>query len=77
MNMSLDIPGRIVLIGPPGAGKSTVGGLLARELGIEFTDTDQEIEKLTGKKIAEAFVEYCYSYFRRIEEEVVLRSLTE
>lgn len=77
MNISLDIPERIVLIGPPGAGKSTVGGLLARELGIEFTDTDQEIEKLTGKKIAEIFVEDGESYFRSIEEEVVLRSLTE
>ena len=77
MTKSLGIPRRIILIGPPGAGKSTVGGLLARELGIDFTDTDHEIEERTGKRISEIFVEDGEPHFRKIEEEVVLQSLLD
>jgi shikimate kinase len=77
MTESLVIPRRIILIGPPGAGKSTVGGLLARDLGIDFTDTDHEIELRTGKKISEIFVEDGEPHFRKIEEEVVLQSLLD
>lgn len=77
MTESLGIPRRIILIGPPGAGKSTVGGLLARELGIDFTDTDHEIEERTGKRISEIFVEDGEPHFRKIEEEVVLQSLLD
>ena len=50
-------PDQVILIGPPGAGKSTVGGLLARETGSNFVDTDQQIESKIGKKIAEIFIE--------------------
>jgi shikimate kinase len=77
MTESLVIPRRIILIGPPGAGKSTVGGLLARDLGVDFTDTDHEIELRTGKKISETFVEDGEPNFRKIEEEVVLQSLLD
>lgn len=68
-------PDLVVLIGPPGAGKSTVGGLLARQLEVDFTDTDLVIEDELGKKIAEVFVEDGEAFFREIEERIVLESL--
>lgn len=61
----------IVLIGPPGAGKTTVGGLLARELGLLFRDSDQAIEEKLGKKISEIFVEEGEPFFRDHESAVV------
>lgn len=45
----------VVLIGMPGSGKSTVGKLLARRLGMEFLDMDEYIVKMEGKKISEIF----------------------
>jgi shikimate kinase len=58
---------RILLIGPPGAGKSTVGRALAADLGFKFIDTDQLIEKQTGKTISDIFVVDGEPYFRGIE----------
>ncbi|NDI10088.1 MAG: shikimate kinase [Actinobacteria bacterium] len=64
-----------ILIGPPGAGKSTVGGLLARDLGLPFLDTDIIIEESTGKKVSQIFIEDGEAKFREIEESVVLKSI--
>lgn len=75
MRRDLKLPGLILMIGPPGAGKSTVGGLIAREIGYEFRDTDRIVEERLGKTISEIFVEDGESYFREVEEEVVLDSL--
>ena len=75
MRTDLVWPHLIILIGPPGAGKSTVGGLLAREIGCDFLDTDRVIEERLGKKISEIFVEDGESFFREVEEQVVLESL--
>lgn len=72
MKSEPDLPTKIVLIGPPGAGKSTVGGLLARAAGLDFHDSDLQIEAKTGKKISEIFVEQGEAIFREIEEGVVL-----
>lgn len=61
----------LVLVGPPGAGKSTIGRKLARELGVELYDTDAGIEERTGRTIPEIFAADGEPEFRRIEEEVV------
>ncbi|MBL1076672.1 shikimate kinase [Nocardia sp. 2] len=61
----------MVLVGPPGAGKSTIGRKLARELGLDLYDTDAGIEEQTGRTIPEIFAEDGEPEFRRIEEQVV------
>ncbi|HMH89559.1 MAG TPA: shikimate kinase, partial [Streptosporangiaceae bacterium] len=50
-------PPAAVLIGPPGAGKTTVGGLLAELLGVGYTDTDAVVEAVAGKPVGDIFVE--------------------
>lgn len=63
---------KVVLIGPPGAGKSTIGKALAKELGTEFVDSDSEIERVVGKKkISDIFVEEGEAVFRKTEVEIV------
>ena len=63
---------KIVLIGPPGAGKSSIGKALARQLSMDFIDSDNEIEK-----IAEIFVDDGEAVFRKMEVEVVSRLLND
>jgi shikimate kinase len=62
-----DSPERIVLIGLPGAGKSTVGPILAQQLGWHFVDLDEAIETATGRSIAELFELRGEAEFRRLE----------
>lgn len=66
---------RVVLIGPPGAGKTTIGRKLAREMGVELYDTDAGIEETAGRSIPEIFAADGEPGFRRLEEEVVGRAL--
>jgi len=66
-----------VLIGPPGAGKTTVGRLLAAELGVGFTDTDAEVEAVAGKPVSDIFVEDGEPAFRELERAAVARALAE
>ena len=66
---------KAVLIGPPGAGKSSVGRQLAKILQCAILDTDSEVEKISGKKIAEIFTEDGEPAFRLIEKKVVLEAL--
>ncbi len=65
----------VVLVGPPGAGKSTIGRKLAKELGVELFDTDAGIEDETGRTIPEIFADDGEPEFRRIEERVVRRAI--
>ncbi len=61
----------IVLTGMPGAGKSTVGKLIAKELGISFYDTDEEIVNLEKREITEIFAKEGEAYFRDVEAKVI------
>jgi shikimate kinase len=58
---------RLVVIGPPGAGKSTVGRLVAERLGVPFVDTDDVVEARAGRTIPEIFVEDGEPTFRDLE----------
>lgn len=61
----------IVLTGMPGSGKSTVGRILAREMGREFVDTDTEIIRLAKKPIADIFAQRGENGFRDLEGQVI------
>ena len=64
-----------ILIGPPGAGKSTVGPLLAGLLGVSFLDTDSVIEAAAGKPVGDIFIEDGEPVFRALEREAVARAV--
>ncbi len=66
-----------VIIGPPGAGKSTVGALLADRLGAALRDTDQQVELRAGRTIADIFVVDGEAAFRALERAEVLAALAE
>ena len=66
---------RIVLIGAPGSGKSTVGAALSRKLALDFVDTDQLIEVREGKAITDIFVVDGEPYFRAVELETLKQVL--
>lgn len=61
----------IVLTGMPGSGKSTVGRILAREMGREFVDTDTEVIRLAKKPIPDIFAQRGEAYFRDLESQVI------
>jgi shikimate kinase len=61
----------VVLVGVPGAGKSTVGRAVAERLGVGFRDTDADVESSTGRPIADIFVESGEPEFRRLEARAV------
>ena len=66
---------RLILIGPPGCGKSTVGAALAQKLIIDFIDTDLAIEASYGQKISDIFVDKGEEFFRDLEFDVLGQSL--
>ena len=68
---------RIVLIGAPGSGKSTVGIALAAHLQWPFVDTDALIELKESKKITDLFVDNGEEYFRHVEFETLKEVLEE
>lgn len=54
---------KIVLIGPPGAGKSSVGRALSKELSMPFIDSDSEVEKIAGKRFLKYLLMMVNKYF--------------
>jgi shikimate kinase len=68
---------RVVLVGPMGAGKTTVAGLLATAWGTTARDTDADIEARDGREISDIFVESGEAAFRALEVEAVATALAE
>ncbi len=64
-----------VLIGPPGAGKTTVGGLLAQLRGVDFVDTDALVVAADGRGISDIFLEDGEPAFRALEVEATRTAL--
>jgi shikimate kinase len=71
------MPPRVVLVGPMGAGKSTVGRILAERWGVAFRDTDDDVEATDGRTISDVFVESGEEHFRALERTAVARALDE
>jgi len=67
----------IVLIGPPGSGKSTLGKALSRKLNLPFTDTDDLIELRTGTSISQIFIDKGEPWFRDLEKEILKEELAK
>lgn len=68
---------RLILVGPPGAGKTSVGRLLAEYWAVEYRDTDADIEVDQQRAIADIFLDDGEEYFRGQEHAAVLRALRE
>jgi len=64
-----------VIVGPPGAGKTTVGTLVAQRLGVAFRDTDSDIVAAAGKEIPEIFIDDGEDAFRALERAAVAAAL--
>jgi shikimate kinase len=65
----------VVLIGPPAAGKSSVGPLVAERLGVEFRDTDADVAATAGKAVSDIFIENGEDAFRELERAAVASAL--
>ncbi|MGM1059999.1 shikimate kinase [Saccharothrix sp. Mg75] len=68
---------RFVVLGPPGAGKTTVGPLLAERLGVAFRDTDDDVVATAGKPISDIFTTDGEPAFRALEERAVADGLAD
>jgi shikimate kinase len=67
----------LILIGPPGSGKTTIGRALAKALDVEFRDTDADVEAGAGKTISEIFTDDGEAAFRTREENAVRTAVEE
>ncbi|MQM26076.1 3-dehydroquinate synthase [Glycomyces albidus] len=67
----------VVIVGPPGSGKTTIGRALAESLGVPFRDADADIVAAAGKPIADIFVDDGEEHFRALEREAVRRAVAE
>jgi shikimate kinase len=67
----------VVLVGPPGAGKTTVGQALAERRGLAFRDTDVDVERAAHKSVPDIFIEDGEAAFRELERHAVAQALVE
>lgn len=67
----------VVLVGPPGSGKTSVGAAIARLTGLSLRDVDADVEKQAGKSISEIFIEDGEPHFRGLERHAVQAGLKE
>lgn len=68
---------RVVLVGPPGSGKTTTGRTLADRLRTGWRDTDADVETTAGRSISDIFVDDGEPYFRALEREAVAVALAD
>jgi shikimate kinase len=71
------MPPSVVLVGSPGAGKSTVGRRVAEQLGVPFADTDALIEAAAGMSVSDIFVTLGEDEFRALEADAVRQALAD
>jgi shikimate kinase len=68
---------KVVLVGTMGAGKSTVGRILAQQWGVGFRDTDQDVEAAEDRSVSDIFVDSGEAAFRALERAAVAAALAE
>ena len=73
----LKLPRPLVFVGLMGAGKTSIGKLVAKRLSLEFIDTDSEIVKAAGCSVIDIFSLYGEEEFRRVEDRVIRRLLSD
>lgn len=71
------MPPVVVLIGPPGSGKTSVGTRLARAMGLELRDTDADVEASEGRSVTDIFISDGEERFRELERAAVTAALAE
>ena len=69
------MPPRVVLVGLPGTGKSTVGAELARRLEVAFADSDELVAQQAGRSVAEIFQHQGEPVFRQLEADMIAEAL--
>ena len=65
----------VVIVGPPGSGKSTIAALLAERLQTRHRDTDTDVETIAGKPISDIFVDEGEAHFRALERAAIMAAL--
>lgn len=71
------MPPTAVIIGAPGAGKTSVGRRVAERLGVAFADSDQLVEQRAGVRVADIFVDQGEPHFRQLEQEAIAEAVRD